>query len=131
MERIGNRITKARKKLNLNQKELADKCGITEATLSRYENGLREPKSEIVVKMADVLNVTTDYLLGRNDNQQMEKGLPIEFKNPSDALEFILKQKTLMSFGGYDASKLSDKELLDFANDLLEHVKLLSYKYNK
>lgn len=131
MERIGSRITKARKEINLNQKELAEKCGITEATLSRYENGLREPKSEIVVRMADALNVTTDYLLGRSNEKQPNKNLPVEFTNPNDALEFILKQKTLMAFGGYDASKLSDEELLDFANDLLEHVKLLSFKYNK
>lgn len=103
MERIGNRITRARKELNLNQKELADKCGITEATLSRYENGLREPKSEIVVKIADVLNVTTDYLLGREDktqstlNQKDEKDIA---KNMSMILDQLQNQQSALMFNG-------------------------------
>ena len=43
MESIGERITKARRYLGMNQKELCEKADINEATLSRYENGLREP----------------------------------------------------------------------------------------
>ena len=42
MESIGCRISKARRNLDLKQKELALKANITEASLSRYENGIRE-----------------------------------------------------------------------------------------
>lgn len=69
MASIGERILKLRKDLNLNQKELADKVGITEASLSRYENNLREPKAEIIAKISEVLGCSTDYLLGRTDNK--------------------------------------------------------------
>ncbi|SNS94540.1 Helix-turn-helix [Anaerovirgula multivorans] len=64
MESIGERILNLRKELNLNQKELAEKVGITEASLSRYENNLREPKAEIVTKISQALGCSTDYLLG-------------------------------------------------------------------
>ncbi|NRT34001.1 transcriptional regulator with XRE-family HTH domain [Clostridium beijerinckii] len=67
MKTIGEKIQILREERNLKQKELAELAGITEATLSRYENGKREPKGEIISKLANVLNVSTDYLLGRND----------------------------------------------------------------
>lgn len=70
MGSIGKRILDLRKQLNLSQKELAERTGITEATLSRYENNLREPKAEIITKISDVLECSTDYLLGRTDNKK-------------------------------------------------------------
>lgn len=44
---------------------------------------------------------------------------PTEFNNATDAMEFILKLPTVMAYGGYDATKLSDEEIIDFANDLI------------
>jgi transcriptional regulator with XRE-family HTH domain len=46
---------------------LAEKIGVSEVTISRYVNGERTPRSELLEKMATVLNTTTDYLLGRSD----------------------------------------------------------------
>ncbi|GMQ64277.1 helix-turn-helix domain-containing protein [Vallitalea maricola] len=65
---IGYRILSLRKKKQLTQKELAGKVHVTEATMSRYENNLREPKGEIINRIALALNTTTDYLLGRSNN---------------------------------------------------------------
>ncbi|HAU5069019.1 TPA: helix-turn-helix transcriptional regulator [Clostridioides difficile] len=73
MESLGDRIANLRKELDINQKELATKVGITEASLSRYENNLREPKSEIIVRLAKALETSTDYLLGINDNTNISK----------------------------------------------------------
>lgn len=73
MESLGDRIANLRKELDINQKELATKVGITEASLSRYENNLREPKSEIIVRLAKALETSTDYLLGINDNTKISK----------------------------------------------------------
>lgn len=46
------------------QKFVADKLGIRSNTLSGYENGIRSPDPEMLVKIADLYNVSTDYLLG-------------------------------------------------------------------
>ena len=46
-------------------------------------------------------------------------------------MEFILKLPTVMAYGGYDATKLSEEEIIDFANDLLQQIELISYKYKK
>lgn len=67
MDTIGKRITKARRYLGINQKELCQMLDMNEATLSRYENGFREPKAVTLAKLAEVLEVSTDYLLGVTD----------------------------------------------------------------
>ena len=46
-------------------------------------------------------------------------------------MQFILQQKVIMGFGGFDIDTLSDSEKVDFANELLQQLKLLSYKYKK
>ncbi len=66
---IGDRILCLRKELNLNQKQLADLIGITETSLSRYENNLREPKAEIISRLSKALECSTDYLLARTNNK--------------------------------------------------------------
>lgn len=48
-------------------REFAEICGTTEATMSRYLSGARIPKGPIITAMAKALHVSTDYLLGLED----------------------------------------------------------------
>lgn len=102
MESIGERITKARRYLGMNQKELCEKAEINEATLSRYENGLREPKAATLSKLAEILEVSTDYLLGITDirnyktlKDDMNKSVESIYENTKE----MLKQDGLMLYG--------------------------------
>ena len=70
-------------------------------------------------------------MLGVSDDKNPSDALPSEFTSAEDAIAFLLKQPTLVAFGGYDLNKLSNEELLDFANDLLQQFKMVSYKYRK
>ena len=63
MKRIGDRIAELMKAQGYNQKELAQAVGVTEAAMSRYLKNDREPKIEVVGKMAVVLHTTTDFLI--------------------------------------------------------------------
>ncbi len=96
MVSIGQRILNLRKELNLSQKELAEKVGITEASLSRYENNLREPKAEIITKISEALGCSTDYLLGKTNIK--DQNIPqlhkdsIEYKNYKEIEDKILKK---------------------------------------
>lgn len=67
MNSIGDRITQMRQRMGITQKKLAKMACITEASLSRYENGLREPKINTLIKISEVLGCTMDYLVGKND----------------------------------------------------------------
>jgi transcriptional regulator with XRE-family HTH domain len=62
---IGQKILSLLESCAMKQKELAAKIGVSEVTISRYINGDRVPQPEILVRMADVLDTTTDYLLNR------------------------------------------------------------------
>jgi transcriptional regulator with XRE-family HTH domain len=60
---IGYRIQIAREEADLNQKELAEKLGISQSTLSNYEKGKRRLYLADMQKIAEALGKTTDYLL--------------------------------------------------------------------
>ena len=69
--KLGQRIAYLRKSKNLSQAELAKIINIGTSTLGMYETGKREPNNEMLSRIADFFNVTTDYLLGRiTDNDE-------------------------------------------------------------
>lgn len=61
---MGERITEIMLKQNITQKKLAEIINLNEPTLSRYINGLREPKPDVLANIATTLHTTSDYLLG-------------------------------------------------------------------
>lgn len=63
---FGARLKALRKQRNWAQKELAALVGIRFQQLNKYESGLNIPPAEMLVKLADALGVTVDYLLTGN-----------------------------------------------------------------
>ncbi len=49
------------------------------------------------------------------------------FKSPQEAMEFILRIPTIAAYGGYDPKKMSDEEIMEFANEILRQLQLVSY----
>jgi len=72
MIEIGKRIRELRKQKHLTQEVLAQRLEMTKAIISAYENGTRFPSLEILVQLAYIFNVSTDYLLGVNKKQVIE-----------------------------------------------------------
>lgn len=64
---LPGRLKEARKRNKLTQEELARKVKTTKGTISNYENEHSAPSNDMLNDLADVLGVTTDYLLGRTD----------------------------------------------------------------
>ncbi len=46
---------------------LADELGVTLVTIQKYESGAREPNLQMLGTLADILDISTDFLLGRDD----------------------------------------------------------------
>lgn len=65
------KIKEIRKKLNLSQVELAKKLNTSQNTISNYEAGNTQPSIEMLVNIADVLNVSLDYLCDRQWSNQI------------------------------------------------------------
>ena len=57
-----------RQRKGVSQKVAAEELGITPALLSHYENGIRECKLDMLVKLADYYGVTTDYITGHSES---------------------------------------------------------------
>lgn len=65
-----NNIKAVREIRDMTQKECADSLGVTLRAWQTYEQGVSEPKQELLCKIADMFDVTTDYLLGREKKEQ-------------------------------------------------------------
>jgi transcriptional regulator with XRE-family HTH domain len=71
MQTFGERVAELRIKSGFTQKVIGEKVGVTKSAFANYESGERHPNFETVVKIADALNVSVDYLLGRTDQPFM------------------------------------------------------------
>lgn len=67
MKRFQEALVEQRKLNRLTQREVAKRLGISQPSYIRYENGKAEPSLENLVKLADMFDVSVDYLLGRTD----------------------------------------------------------------
>ncbi|MHC8517039.1 helix-turn-helix domain-containing protein [Sporosarcina sp. ITBMC105] len=66
---LGSRLKKLRGKMT--QEEVSKRLGLSRARYSHYENDRVEPDTELLKKIADFFEVTTDYLIGQSDDPRM------------------------------------------------------------
>lgn len=66
---FGQKLRTLRNEKHLTQQQLADLLGMTKGNISYYENDIKAPPSDIIVKISRIFHVTTDYLLGNETNQ--------------------------------------------------------------
>ena len=62
---VGKRLKELRMEKGLSQQDLGDAIGVTKVSICGYENGTRIPNIEKLACLAEELETTTDYLLGR------------------------------------------------------------------
>ena len=64
---LDKRIKYLRENMNLTQKELANKLGISSSTIGMYESGRRNPDTSMLNILSDFFNVSVHYLMGRTN----------------------------------------------------------------
>jgi transcriptional regulator with XRE-family HTH domain len=69
---FGNRLKILRLKANMTQAQLAQKLGLTKSVISAYETGVRLPSYDILIHIAKIYNVSTDYLLGVENTHSLD-----------------------------------------------------------
>jgi len=69
---FGNRLKTLRMKENMTQQQLARKLGLTKSVISAYETGLRQPSYDVLIHIAKIYNVSTDYLLGIENKKGLD-----------------------------------------------------------
>ncbi len=71
---IGEKIKNLRQEKRFKQEDLAKKIGISRLMLGKYERGQATPSAETLQKLAQVLNVSTDYLLSDDEKDEALHG---------------------------------------------------------
>ena len=112
---IGERIKSLRREKCLTQSELAEQAGISRVALGNYERGDRQPTIEFAAQIADVLNISMDYLLGKTDD-------PTPLNQKSDWIPY---EKTSKSFyEGFDTlTNEEKKEIESYMNYIIQKKK--------
>ncbi|MBO4854039.1 MAG: helix-turn-helix transcriptional regulator [Oscillospiraceae bacterium] len=70
---LSRRLRSCRKAAGLTQWEVAVYCDITEKAYQNYERMAREPRLEILVRIADCFHVSLDYLTGRTEDRAVHR----------------------------------------------------------
>ena len=106
---FSERLKDLRKQAGLTQVDVAEKLGISQPAYASWERGVKKPTQENLVKIAQVLNVSVDYLVGNSeegidelDNIELlfrmnSKGLTEEEKRvfKKELIEFMEERKNL------------------------------------
>ena len=115
--KIGKFIAECRKKVNLTQVQMADKLGITDKAVSKWERGITMPDTSIMLQLCDILFISVDELLSgekidMENNSQKNKQLlldmakELENKNKAvwSSMWMIMIVSTIALLGGITVS---------------------------
>ena len=64
MVELGTKLRELRREQNWTQSQVAQRIGRTASVVSAYENGIRQPSYEVLIKLARLYNISPDHLLG-------------------------------------------------------------------
>lgn len=65
MDKLANRLKELRKLSNLTQRQISLKLGVTERSYQRFESGENKPSLSNLIELANIFNVSLDFLVGR------------------------------------------------------------------
>ena len=88
-------LSRLRSETGRSQRCVAEDLGVSQALLSHYENGAREPKLEFIVKACDYYGVTADYILGRTPGTD-HVPVPRGFEHAAQLIESLNEIFTIL-----------------------------------
>ena len=104
---FSERLKELRKQAHLTQVELAKRLGIGQSSYADWERGKKNPTQENLIKLAQILNVSVDYLVGNSDEENTNKEL--------EDIELLFRMN---SKGLTDEEKeIFKKELIEFMEE--------------
>lgn len=92
MKSFGTTLSELRQSLHLSQRALASDLKISQALLSHYENGTREPKLAFVCKLCEYFGVSSDFLLGITEDKNSGKCRPVYINELEQAQQDVDEQ---------------------------------------
>ena len=89
------RLRELRNKSSLTQNEIANKLSVSDQTILNWENGIYEPKINQLIQLANLFNVTVDYLIERKNNEKKASVICRELERipREDVINFFIKEE--------------------------------------
>lgn len=116
MKTIGTNIKYFRKKSNLTQRELASKCNLATGTIQQYELDKREPKTEILIRIANALQIELADLVSDIYTEKIIKNIN-NLNNIPDKIQSNVQEGHLVEY--YRAlNNIGKKEALKRVQEL-------------
>lgn len=103
---IKDKLKEIRESVNMNKKEFSNYIGVKYTTYNGYETGSREPDSDFLVLIAKTFDVSTDYILGLND----EKEIAYSYQLKSSEFSMVEKYRDLDLHGKDMVDTVLEKE---------------------
>lgn len=126
----GQKIKQEREKQNLSQKELATKTNINVSVMNRIENSERAIRDDEILKIAKILNVTTDYLLGNETKNKEQNSQDKDEKDIAKSMKKLKEQLKEQQGLMFDGEPLDDTTI-ELLLEELERQERLVKKINK
>lgn len=103
-----NRIKQLREKRGISQVRLSIELGVSQETVSAYENGKHYPSVQSLIKLSEIFGVSCDYILGLSDN-------------PHNVVYNTLDERDRKLFSDFKALSLQNQEkVLAYMQGLLD-----------
>ena len=118
---FSQKLRRLRKERGYTQQDLADKLGMSASTIGMYEQGRRQPDQNTLYRLGKLLNVSIDYLLSEDEDQEDVPDEDLE-EIISEIKTRLLANDTLM----FNGKPLNRKELEKIAEVIELSVKLIS-----
>lgn len=106
MSSFASRLRRLRERKGMTQKDIANHFQLGESTVSMYEQGKREPDFDLLERIADYFEVSTDYLLGRTDQRNN-----VIQQHEDPIVQVLMRGKDQMSSKNYDLFTKAVEEL--------------------
>lgn len=130
MSQFKYRFKQERVTKGITQKDLAEILGVDRTSISKYENGKQLPEVPVLEKIANYFDVSTDYLLGKTDNRNIQSKIinnTSKNKDLEEEIEKIITSKNI-SFCGKPLEEYDMKFLRDSLRATLEYAKAIKNK---
>ena len=100
---FAERLKTLRKQVKLTQAQIAEKLNISQQAYASWERGVKKPTQENLVKIAQILNVSVDYLVGNSEEKSDElDNIELLFRMNSKGLTEEEKKVFSLRLQGYD-----------------------------
>ena len=122
---FAERLKTLRKQVKLTQAQIAEKLDISQQAYASWERGVKKPTQENLVRIAQILNVSVDYLVGNSEEKSDEldniellfrmnsRGLTDEEKEifKKELIEFMEKRKKAFNKGNWSTMSIAELQV--------------------